>query len=581
MENGISDGIGRRSFLKVVGAGAVGAILIDPISLTGNGASVVAQSSLLTRFTEQLPIPPVIDARAGGSFDLTMAPGMHSFHSSLPPTPGWGYGGASYLGPTFQTMRAVPIDVTAINSLGTHPLAAVIDTSLNGALESDKTNPRVAVHLHGGNTDPQSDGGPEDTFTVGEHRTYHYNNDQEATTLWYHDHAMGITRLNVYAGLAGYYLLRDQYDTGESDNPIGLPSGPYEIPLAIQDRMFNPDGTLAYPLGEFGSIWAPEFFGDVATVNGKVWPNLNVDRGLYRFRMLNGSNARIYDLRLSNGRMMFQIGSEGGLFNSPVALNRLIMAPGERADVLIDFSGLAAGTKIVLKNVAPVPFPDGPRSRRRGGLPIKEIMQFTVGAANGFTGTIPTVLRETPIQPLTAPVRVRNLTLVEIADPDTDAPLMALVNNLPFDTDHIEEPVVDTVEQWNIINTTGDTHPIHLHLVQFQLLGRQKFNVEAFMEANYPELPDPEAAGVGPWPVPSADVFARGSLRDPDPNERGWKDTVRANPGEITRLLVPFGAAAASGVPFGNSFTGEYVFHCHILEHEDNEMMLRYRVVAS
>lgn len=581
MENGISDGIGRRSFLKVVGAGAVGAILIDPISLTGNGASVVAQSSLLTRFTEQLPIPPVIDARAGGSFDLTMAPGMHSFHSSLPPTPGWGYGGASYLGPTFQTMRGVPIDVTAINSLGTHPLAAVIDTSLNGALESDKTNPRVAVHLHGGNTDPQSDGGPEDTFTVGEHRTYHYNNDQEATTLWYHDHAMGITRLNVYAGLAGYYLLRDQYDTGESDNPIGLPSGPYEIPLAIQDRMFNPDGTLAYPLGEFGSIWAPEFFGDVATVNGKVWPNLNVDRGLYRFRMLNGSNARIYDLRLSNGRMMFQIGSEGGLFNSPVALNRLIMAPGERADVLIDFSGLAAGTKIVLKNVAPVPFPDGPRSRRRGGLPIKEIMQFTVGAANGFTGTIPTVLRETPIQPLTAPVRVRNLTLVEIADPDTDAPLMALVNNLPFDTDHIEEPVVDTVEQWNIINTTGDTHPIHLHLVQFQLLGRQKFNVEAFMEANYPELPDPEAAGVGPWPVPSADVFARGSLRDPDPNERGWKDTVRANPGEITRLLVPFGAAAASGVPFGNSFTGEYVFHCHILEHEDNEMMLRYRVVAS
>lgn len=580
MENGISDGIGRRSFLKVVGAGAVGAILIDPISLTGNGASVVAQSSLLTRFTEQLPIPPVIDARAGGSFDLTMAPGMHSFHSSLPPTPGWGYGGASYLGPTFQTMRAVPIDVTAINSLGTHPLAAVIDTSLNGALESDKTNPRVAVHLHGGNTDPQSDGGPEDTFTVGEHRTYHYNNDQEATTLWYHDHAMGITRLNVYAGLAGYYLLRDQYDTGESDNPIGLPSGPYEIPLAIQDRMFNPDGTLAYPLGEFGSIWAPEFFGDVATVNGKVWPNLNVDRGLYRFRMLNGSNARIYDLRLSSGRMMFQIGSEGGLLNSPVALNRLIMAPGERADVLIDFSGLAAGTKIVLKNVAPVPFPDGPRSRRRGGLPIKEIMQFTVGAANG-TGTIPTVLRETPIQPLTAPVRVRHLTLVEIADPDTDAPLMALVNNLPFDTDHIEEPVVDTVEQWNIINTTGDTHPIHLHLVQFQLLGRQKFNVEAFMEANYPELPDPEAAGVGPWPVPSADVFARGSLRDPDPNERGWKDTVRANPGEITRLLVPFGAAAASGVPFGNSFTGEYVFHCHILEHEDNEMMLRYRVVAS
>lgn len=581
MENNINNGIERRSFLKVATASAVGALLFDGIALTGTGASVMAQSSLLSRFTEQLPIPPVIDARGGGSFNLAMAPGVHSFHSSLPPTPAWGYGGASYLGPTFQTMRGMPIDLTAINSLGAHPLAAVIDTSLNGALESDKSNPRVAVHLHGGNTAQESDGGPEDTFTVGANRTYHYNNDQEATTLWYHDHAMGITRLNVYAGLAGFYLLRDQYDTGESDNSIGLPSGPYEIPLVLQDRMFNWDGTLAYPLGEFGSIWAPEFFGDVATVNGKVWPNLNVDRGLYRFRILNGSNARIYDLRLSSGQMMFQIGSEGGLFNSSVALNRLIIAPGERADVLMNFSGLAAGTKIVLKNVAPVPFPDGPRSRRRGGLPIKEIMQFTVGSANGFSGTIPAVLRETPIHRLTDPVRVRNLTLVEIADPVTDAPLMALVNNLPFDTDHIEMPVVDTVEQWNIINATGDTHPIHLHLVQFQLLGRQKFDVKGFMAASYPELPDPEAAGVGPWPAPSADAFARGSLRGPEPNEKGWKDTVRANPGEITRLLVPFGAGAAAGVPFGNSFTGEYVFHCHILEHEDNEMMLPYRVVAS
>lgn len=581
MENNINDGIERRHFLKIVGAGTIGALLFDGIASAATRASVLAQSSLLSRFTEQLPIPPVIDARGGGSFNLAMAPGMHSFHSSLPPTPSWGYGGASYLGPTFQTMRGMPIDLTAINSLGAHPLAAVIDTSLNGALESDKSNPRVAVHLHGGNTEPESDGGPEDTFTVGANRTYHYHNDQEATTLWYHDHAMGITRLNVYAGLAGFYLLRDQYDTGESDNSIGLPSGRYEIPLVLQDRMFNWDGTLAYPPGEFGSIWAPEFFGDVATVNGKVWPNLNVDRGLYRFRILNGSNARIYDLRLSSGQMMFQIGSEGGLFNSSVALNRLIIAPGERADVLMDFSGLAAGTKIVLKNVAPVPFPDGPRSRRRGGVPIKEVMQFTVGAANGFAGTIPAVLRETPIQPLTDPVRVRNLTLVEIADPVTDAPLMALVNNLPFDTNHIEMPAVDTVEQWNIINTTGDTHPIHLHLVQFQLLGRQKFDVNGFMAVNYPELPDPEAAGVGPWPAPSADAFSRGSLRGPDPNETGWKDTVRANPGEITRLLVPFGAAAAAGVPFGNSFTGEYVFHCHILEHEDNEMMLRYQVVAS
>lgn len=580
LTNLLSNELKRRSFIKILSAGAIGTLVWDSMFSTFGFRSLAAQSTLLNKFTEQLPIPPVIDARGGGNFNVAMAPGLHSFHSSLPLTPTWGYGGASYLGPTFQTMRGVPINLTATNSLGPHPLANVIDTSLNGALESDKTNPRVALHLHGGNTEPDSDGGPEDTFTVGANRTYHYDNDQEATTLWYHDHAMGITRLNVYAGLAGYYLLRDQYDTGEADNPIGLPSGAYEIPLVLQDKMFNWDGTLAYPLGEFGSIWAPEFFGDVATVNGKVSPNLNVDRGLYRFRILNGSNARIYNLRLSSGQIMFQIGAEGGLLNVPVALNQLIIAPGERADVLIDFSGLAIGTKIVLKNSAPVPFPDGPRAVKRGGLPIKEIMQFTVGAS-GFTGTIPSVLRTTPIQPLPAPIKVRNLTLVEIADPINDFPLMALVNNLRFDTEHIEAPVVDTVEQWNIINTTGDTHPIHLHLVQFQLLGRQKFNVNGFLEANYPESEDPATAGSGPWPAPSADAFTRGSLKGPDPNETGWKDTVRANPGEITRIRVPFGAAAAAGVPFGNSFTGDYVFHCHILEHEDNEMMLPYRVVPA
>jgi FtsP/CotA-like multicopper oxidase with cupredoxin domain len=574
------DGLARRTFLKVAGAGALSTVMIDGIS-SRFGTAFAARTSGLSKFTEQLPIPTIIDARGGGSFNIAMSPGTHSFHSSLPATPTWGYGGASYLGPTFQTMRGVAIDVTATNSLGAHPLADVIDTGLNGAEESDKTNPRVAVHLHGGNTEPNSDGNPRDTFTSGASRSYHYDNDQEGTMLWYHDHAMGITRLNVYAGLAGVYLLRDTYDTGEPNGPLGLPTGVYEVPLVIQDKMFNEDGTLNYPLGEFGSIWAPEFFGDVATVNGKVWPNLNVDRGLYRFRVLNGSNARVYSLRLSSGQTMLQIGAEGGLLNAPVAVNQLTIAPGERADLLIDFSGHAPGAKIVLKNVAPVPFPNGPRATRRGGMPIKEIMQFTVGTAQGFAGIVPYSLRATPIQPLSAPVNVRNVTLVEIADSETEAPLMALVNNLRFDTSYTEMPVVDTVEQWNIINATGDTHPIHFHLVQFQLLGRQRFDVDAFMEANYPELPDLEAAGDGPWPAPSADAYTKGAVKGPDPNETGWKDTVRANPGEITRIMVPFGAGAAADIPFGRSFTGDYVFHCHILEHEDNEMMLPYTVVSA
>lgn len=568
--------LGRRDFLKLAGAGAV---MLSQPPFFGRYGRTAAQPGDLSKFTEQLPIPPRIDMTGGGSMALGMNPGLHQFHSSLPPAPTWGYGGAPYLGPIIEARRGVPIIVDAQNNLQAHPLGFAIDTSLHGALEADLTAPRVSLHLHGGNTSPEDDGHPEDVFLPGTSRPYFYNNDQQAGSLWYHDHALGITRLNVYAGLAGAYWLRDEVDTGLADNPLGLPTGQYEILLVIQDKMFNADGSLAYPPGETGRPWAPEFFGDVAVVNGKAFPNLNVDRGLYRFRIINGSNARVYVLRMSNGETFFQIGTDTGLLNEPVAVTRLTLAPGERADVLVDFSQHAPGSTIILTNNAPTPFPDGPRARRRGGLPLKQLMQFTVGSAIGFGGQVPAVLRETPIIPLTAPAVTRNLTGVEIMDPESGVPLMALINNLRFETELINTPRVDTVEQWNFINTTGDMHPIHLHLVQFQILGRQKFRSDDYLAAVYPDIDDPETAGTGPYPPPSADAFAYGAMRPPDPNERGWKDTVRANPGEITRILVPFGAGAAPGVPFGNSFTGEYVTHCHILEHEDNEMMQPYRVV--
>lgn len=569
--------LGRRDFLKTVGGSA--AICFFNSRIFGFQGAGFAPADLpqLSKFTEQLPIPPVLDAVQGGTFDLTMAPSFHTFHSSLPAAPTWGYGGASYLGPTFNAMRGVPIQINAFNDLSDHPLGFAIDPLLHGAYESDRTNPRVSLHLHGGNTPAESDGHPEDTFLSGQGKTYSYPNDQEAANLWYHDHALGITRLNVMAGLAGFYLLRDEYDTGASDNPIGLPSGPYEVPLVIQDRSFDEDGRMAYPPGPL-QIWSPEFFGDTAVVNGKVYPNLDVDRGLYRFRVINGSNARVYNLYLSNGRSFYQIGVDGGLLNAPVPLTQLTLAPGERADLLIDFSGYAAGPSIILRNNAPVPFPDGPRNVNRGGLPLKEIMRFTVGSAAGFSGPIPSTLRETPIIPLAQPVKVRDVSLVEIMDMEHNEPLMARLNNLPWDTDQIEDPIVDTVEQWNIINTTGDTHPIHLHLVQFQLLSRQKFRVGSYLGSYYEEL---EHDNFGPYPVPSADSFRVGRAKPSEPNEAGWKDTIRANPGEITSILVPFGANAAPGVPFGNSFTGDYVWHCHILEHEDNEMMLPYRVVEA
>jgi spore coat protein A, manganese oxidase len=569
-------GFDRREFLTAAGS-SLAAFLLSSKTLAFDPVAAAAfNGSGLPKFVESLPIPPVVGA-VDGKIKLTMAPASHSFHSALPDTSTWGYGGATYLGPTINARRGEAIEVLAENELGEHPLKDAIDTGLHGALETDKTSPRVSLHLHGGNTAPDSDGHPEDTFLPQEAKTYHYENDQEAANLWYHDHALGITRLNVMAGLAGFYLLRDEFDTGDAANPIGLPYGGYEIPLVIQDRLFNEDGSLAYPEGPL-QIWSPEFFGDTAVVNGKAFPNLDVDRGLYRFRVINGSNARVYDLYLSNGHSFFQIGGDGGLLNAPVLLGHLVLAPGERADLLVDFSGYAPGTKIVLKNTAPVPFPDGPKNVRRGGLPLRDLMQFTVGPSAGFDRGVPAALRAVPILPLSSPVKVRDLSLVEIMDMEHDEPLMARLNNLPWTSSDIELPVVDTVEQWNIINTTGDTHPIHLHLVQFQILSRQRFRAEAYTEAYYSEL---EHDTTGPHPVPSADPYRIGRPRLPDLNETGWKDTVRANPGEITSILVPFGAKAAPGVPFGKSYTGDYVWHCHILEHEDNEMMLPYRVVAA
>jgi len=206
-------------------------------------ATVQAQTSpTLSKYTEQLPIPAVVNAKGGGTFSLPMAPGLQRFHTALPLTTTWGYGGMSYLGPTFEVRRGVPITVTARNNLGAHPLAFAIDTTLHGAVEADKTTPRTTVHLHGGNTEAGSDGHPEATFLPGRRFDYHYANNQEATTLWYHDHSLGITRLNVHAGLAGMYLVRDLRDTGVAGNPIGLPSGSFELPLIIQDKMFNANG---------------------------------------------------------------------------------------------------------------------------------------------------------------------------------------------------------------------------------------------------------------------------------------------------------------------------------------------------
>ncbi len=577
-------------------------------------------SPSLSKFTEQLTLPGRIDLRAGGTAELRMRSGAHRFHEELPPTPTSGYapvgstGADWYGGPTIEARRGQPATLVVKNALGPHPLADSMDHTLMGMTDTDQVAPRGVIHLHGAHSEPSQDGLPTDTVPVGASTTYRYVNDQEAAGLWYHDHSWGMTRLQVAAGLAGQYWLRDAFDTGRPNNPLGLPSGEAEIPLTLQDRTFSADGTFAYPVGAFcgddavpedyPNQWAPEFFGDTAVVNGKVAPNLDMARGMYRFRLLNGSNARFYHVVLPAGLTVYQIGSDGGLLDAPVRLTEILLAPAERMDLLVDLRKATPGTRFVLRNDANSPFGSLDAPADEDEAPLADLMQLTVTSQVGLQTTVPRTLRggknQAPVLPKLKPGRTRSIMLNEIADPSVDEPVHGHINNQFYGgmdghprTSEIESPALNSVETWEIVNATGDAHPIHLHMTQFRVLNRQTVDVDAYtsaVNATLPpdsQLPDPMASGRGPWPGLSPQDYLRGRAVSPAAGERGWKDTVIAPPGMVTRIVVPFGGTAA-GVPApftGDApgvavqrFAGTYVFHCHILEHEDNDMMQPYRI---
>ncbi len=428
-----------------------------------------------------------------------------------------------------------------------------VDRTVHGA-EPGTPLVRTVVHLHGGHVPPESDGYPEAWFArkfakTGPYFTtkiYYYPNVQQAATLWYHDHALGITRLNVYAGLAGFYILRD-----DCEDRLNLPAGKYEIPLVIQDRSFNPDGSLFYPrqpekpVPDVDPSVVPEFFGDTILVNGKVWPYLEVEPRKYRFRLLNGSNSRFYRLKLSSGQPIFQIGTDGGLLEAPVKLKTLLLSPGERADVIIDFAKLT-GRHILLTNDAPAPFPNGTPPDDN----TVQIMQFRVvlPLSDNDTGCLPSQLYPLPRLSQRPVHKTRDLSLTESTD-KYGRPIM-LLNGLRWDDPITEKPELGTTEIWRLINETPDSHPIHLHMVQFHILDRQPFDVKHYSTTGKLRFTGPAVR--------------------PHPNERGWKDTVSANPGQVTRIITRF-----------TDFTGLYVWHCHILEHEDYEMMRPYQVMPT
>ncbi|SIR67151.1 spore coat protein A [Haladaptatus litoreus] len=554
-------------------------------------ADVNQTSPDLTKWIDEVPRPGVLKAekKKNGKplYEVEMCEVEQQLHSELPPTTVWGYEG-QYPGPTIEAKQGKDVYVKWKNNLPKEHLLPV-DTTLHGAAGTPEV--RTVTHLHGANVEPESDGGPEAWFTqnfeeVGptfEKKTYWYANEQPETSLWYHDHALGITRLNVYAGLAGFYFLR-----GKLERKLDLPKGKYEIPLVFQDRTFNEDGSLFYPTGPEEDTGepnpnpsvVPEFFGDTSVVNGKAWPKLTVEPRKYRFRTLNGANSRFYNLKLFEydqetgeigdpGPTMTQIGSDGGFLKEPVEIqDRLLLGPAFRADLIVDFSDFK-GQTLLLHNNAPSPFGGVAGEDPDDVQPLPEVLLIDVKEKNckRDKSCIPNKLARIPELKPEKAVQERELPLVEGVDEFDRLKLLLGTrehpNGLEWSDPITEDPKLGTTEIWDLINTTVDTHPIHLHLVQFQVLGRRPFDVDQYNA-------DRETGSVGPI----SDYYT-GPLEAPPANQRGWKDTIDADPGFVTKVIAHFGEFKG----LFKDFTGEYPWHCHILEHEDHEMMRPYEVL--
>jgi spore coat protein A len=489
----------------------------------------------LARFVDPLPIPPL--ARALEQREHPAYPGrklpfyrmeMRAFsarlHRDLPPTPLWGYGGA-FPGPTLEAMRNEPILIEWANALPEQHFLP-IDHTIHGA-ERSKPDVRTVAHVHGARAPAGSDGYPEEWFAPGHSAVYHYPNGQDAATLWYHDHAMGITRLNIYAGLLGAFIVRDA-----EEQALGLPSGDCDLPLILCDRLIAKDGQLYYPVSDDPAApWVSECNGNAILCNGKLFPFAEVEPRRYRLRLINAANTRFFNLSLSTGQPLQQIASDQGLLPAPLPRERIELYPAERADVVVDFSGLD-GKTLQLRHQS------------------EAILEFRVRDRGRRDDTaLPAKLREVHrIDPREA-ARDRVLTLGE-QDDAGGRPMMMMLGGKHWSAPITEDPRQDSVETWSLVNVTGDVHPIHLHLVRFQVVDRRPFDLFA-------------------WNA-SKTLKYTGPAQMPPPHELGWKDTVRADPVMVTRIIMRF-----EGEP------GRYVWHCHLLEHEDNEMMRPFQLLPA
>jgi spore coat protein A, manganese oxidase len=662
----------QRSFrwYHILGIGLIG--LSVGVAQTADAA--ILDPNSIPKYVDSLVIPPVMPKTStlrvvGTNIDYYEI-AVRQFNqqilpTGMPQTPVWSYGSVNH--PTTFNYPAFTIEATVDRPVRVKWINGLVDSSGNflphllpvdqtihwanppggdAGKDMEGTDPNsyrgpvpMITHVHGSHVTPESDGYPQawylpnannipagyatkgtdydqfdKTNTTPGTAVFQYQNDQRATTLWYHDHTLGMTRVNVYAGPAGFYLLRG----GSSDVSAGTLPSPapgtndpagtayHEIPVVIQDRSFNDDGALFFPADRaffegllpsqlqipfipdaaFGGpsdvspIYNPEFFGNTMVTNGRTWPVLNVEPRRYRFRFLNGCNARTLMLKLVSGDptvrpgvpalTFWQIGSEGGFLPTPVPLSQLLISLAERADVIVDFTGLAVGTELYLIN-------EGPDSPFGGGVPGVDFPYAdpnTTGQVTKFV-VVPLTSTDTSANPATgalalpnitrlgAATRTRKLSLNELESStvfvttDASGNIVFDPNGVPFDPTRTllgtldangapnplrwgdaitENPTQGDTEIWEIHNFTADAHPIHLHQVMFEVVNRES---------------------------PTTGV------RPPEAWETGFKDTVLNYPGEITRLRAHF------------DLVGLYVWHCHIIDHEDNEMMRPYEVVAA
>jgi len=562
----------RRTFLKTGAAAVAGAAGF--IGSQKNACGQFGGTPPLPPFVDPLPLPTVHKSTGSASmvpkgydqqvtvqqYEVPMMEGMHKWHRDLPATRIWGYTGV-FPGPTFEVRAGQPVSVRFVNNLpDKHLFPYAIDSTLFGS-QPGVPEVRATVHLHGAKVLPDADGHPESWYTPGTKQTgptfasdtNYYPNDQSPTMLWYHDHVIGITRLNVLAGLAGLYFIRDQ-----NEDSLNLPKGQYEIPLVFQDKTFKADGSIDYPFVGFTTdhpIWQADFFTDTPVVNGKIRPFLNVEPRKYRFRCLNSSNSRYFNLHLPTAvgaKPFVWIGGDQGFLPAPVGMDSLLLGPAERADIIIDFSSVA-GQMVMLTNDAKqpfgvpfdFPFPIPP--------PPSPVMQFRVATRVTATDTsvIPTAFTTPKLLNVADATVTRDISMAESTNAFA-APRVLLLENKLFEEPVSSTPAAGSTEIWRFINAVVGAHPQHIHLAEMQVIDRQPFDTIGYIQ--------------------TGDISFQGPATGPLPNEvSSVKDTINVLHGQVVRILARFELPSHAQTTANQRF--RYVHHCHILEHEDNEMM--------